>query len=105
VELGNYPSRSRLLLAKQEKLASQDCYQDRFGNTVALEALVGRYGERYSASSPETLRLMLSAYPIAEVANDHVNMAGLDFDLRTQNLEVVPIKRRDPNVASRSRPL
>lgn len=97
------PSGSRLLLAKQEKFASQDCYQDRFGNTVALEALDGRYGERYFVSSPETLRLMLSAYPITEVVNDHVNMAGLDFDLRTQNLEVVHIKRRDPNVTSHSR--
>ena len=98
-------SGSRLLLAKQEKFASQGCYKDRFGNTVALKVLDGRYSERYFASSPETLRLMLSAYPITKVVNDHVNMAGLDFDLRTQNLEVVYIKRRDLNITSRSHPL
>ena len=99
------PSGSRLLLAKQEKLASQDCYQDRFGNTLALEVLDGRYGQRYFASNPETLRLMLSAYPITEIVNDHVNVAGLDFVLRTQNLEVVHIKRHVPNFTSRSHPL
>ena len=99
------PSGSRLLLAKQEKFASHDCYQDRFGNTVALEALDGRYGERYFASSPETLRLILRAYPIIGVVNDHVNMAGLDFDLRAQNLEVVHVKRFDPNVTAHFRPM
>jgi hypothetical protein len=91
------PSGSRVLLATQKKFSSQDCYQDRFGNTVALEALDGRNGQRYYASSPETLRLVLGAYPVVEIQNDHENMAG-GFDMRIQNLEVVHVSRIDSNV-------
>jgi hypothetical protein len=94
------PSGSRLLLTKRPRFASPNCYQDRFGNTVALETLDGRYGERYFASNPETLRLVLSAYPLVEIKNDHENIAGYDFDMRIQNLEVVHMTRRDPNYYS-----
>ncbi|KAN0083796.1 hypothetical protein V8E54_002884 [Elaphomyces granulatus] len=90
------------LAGAREKFASRDCYQDRFGNAVALEVLDGRYGDRYFASSPETLRLVLGAYPIVEVKNDHQNMDG--NDLRIQNLEVVHVSRRDPNLQSSSSP-
>lgn len=100
------PAGSRLLLAKPKKLASRDCYQDRFGNTTALEVLDGRYGERYFAKNPETLRLVLGAYPIVEVENNHKNMASQGADLRIQNLEVVYVSRRNHNVKSgSSRPL
>jgi hypothetical protein len=94
------PAGSRLLLAQEEKFVRQDCYQDRFGNTVALEALDGRYGGRYFASSPETLRLVLRDHPITEVENDHENMAGQGFELRMQNLEVAYVSRRDPKADS-----
>jgi hypothetical protein len=94
------PSGSRLLLAKQRILGSRDCLQDQFGNTVALEVLDGRYGDRYFASSPETLRLVLGAYPSVEIENNHKNMAGEDFDLRVQTLEFVHISRRNPNLRS-----
>jgi hypothetical protein len=94
------PSGGRLLLAKQRILGSRDCLQDQFGNTVALEVLDGRYGDRYFASSPGTLRLVLGAYPSVEIENDHKNMAGEDFDLRVQTLEVVHISRRNPKIQS-----
>ncbi|KIM95444.1 hypothetical protein OIDMADRAFT_134497 [Oidiodendron maius Zn] len=93
------PSGSRLLLAKREKLV-RDCCQDRSGIATSLEALDGRYGDRYLAPSSKTLRLVLNAYPVVEIQNDHDNMAGQGFELRAQNLDVVHLARRDPNVKS-----
>ncbi|KAJ4171715.1 hypothetical protein NW754_000294 [Fusarium falciforme] len=91
------PAGSRLLLADPPEFASRACVLDRFGSTVALEVLDGRYGDRYFAASPETLRLLLASLPLDEVVNDHANMA--DADLRAQTLEVVHVSRRDPGFA------
>ncbi|EFX06365.1 hypothetical protein CMQ_6686 [Grosmannia clavigera kw1407] len=92
------PAGSRVLLARRPQFASPGCCQDRFGTTIALETLDGRYGERYFASNPETLRLVLAAHPIIQIENRHDNMTtGLGSDLRIQALEVVHITRRDPN--------
>lgn len=100
------PAGSRLLLSKQTSSgstaasASHDCYQDRFGKTVALQVLDGRYGERYIAASPETLRLVIESSPLVEVENDHTNMTDPTFEHRVNNLEVVYISRDDSHPSS-----
>ena len=73
------PSGSRLLLDKQPAFASCNCLQDRFGNTTALEVLDGRYGDRYFAASPETLRLVLASVPYTVVPNNHENIVTSDL--------------------------
>ncbi len=86
------PAASRLLLSPDSGHgAPQSCYLDRFGNSVALLGLDGRYGDRYYVSSPETTRLCIRAYQAYTVENAHENMKG--DDLRLQNLEVVHVFR------------
>ncbi|KAK2831919.1 hypothetical protein FQN49_007037 [Arthroderma sp. PD_2] len=86
------PAGSRLLLADPPEFGRTACVLDRFGSTVGLEVLDGRYGERYFSASPETLRLLLASLPLDEVVNDHANMA--ERNLRTQTLELVHVSRR-----------
>ncbi|RSL51974.1 hypothetical protein CEP53_008239 [Fusarium sp. AF-6] len=102
------PSGSRLLLAKPDKAGDktvqQDCCMDRFGNALALEALDGRYGERYFASSPETLRLILEGSEVVHIENDHMNMTNEKFTRRVQNVEIIHVTRRDSKAASGAPP-
>ncbi|KAK3363968.1 hypothetical protein B0T25DRAFT_562945 [Lasiosphaeria hispida] len=85
------PSGSRLLLS-DDYSSLTSCYLDRNGKSVALLALDGRYGDRYSLSSPETVRFCVSAHPPRAVSNLHPNMGGRD--LRRQTLEVVYVSRK-----------
>ncbi|EYB23506.1 hypothetical protein FG05_30541 [Fusarium graminearum] len=93
------PSGSRLLLAKPNvvcgKPVRQDCYMDRFGNSPPLEALDGRYGERYFVSSPETLRLLLDGTKVEHILNDHLNMTDDKLIRRVQNVEIIHFERKD----------
>jgi hypothetical protein len=87
------PSGSRLLLS--DNAARQPCCLDRFGRSVGLVALDGRYGEQYFVSSPETFRLAVSSRDAVDIENQHANMKG--NDLRVQNLEVIYVRRTDPS--------
>lgn len=84
------PSGSRLLLG-QDRPLQDSCYLDRFGNSVGLLGMDGRYGDRYFVSSPETIRLAIEATRVREITNAHVNMS--ENDLRRQNLEIVHVER------------
>lgn len=84
------PAGSRLLLSKS--VPQEGPCLDRFGRSASLEALDGRYGDRYFLSSPETLRLALKSQQAVTVENDHDNMRS-DNDLRVQHLEVVFVSR------------
>ncbi|KAJ4171712.1 hypothetical protein NW754_000291 [Fusarium falciforme] len=94
------PSGSRLLLAKPDEVGGkpvqQDCYLDRFGKAAALEALDGRYGERYFVSNPETLRLILEGSSVVHIENGHKNMTDDTLDRRVQQLEIIHVTRRGP---------
>lgn len=83
------PAGSRLLLS--DKHTRRTCCLDRYGSSVALIALDGRYGDQYTVSSPETIRLCLSSQRPRTIKNDHENMSG--EDLRIQNLELVHVSR------------
>ncbi|KAF5579835.1 peptidase family M3 [Fusarium pseudocircinatum] len=97
------PSGSRLLLSKPDEVSGkpvrQDCCMDRFGNSPALEALDGRYGDRYFVSSPETLRLILSGSQVVPIDNNHLNMTDENLIRRVQNVEIIHVMRRgsDPS--------
>lgn len=100
------PSGSRLLLAKPNKVANkpsqQDCCMDQFGNAPTLEALDGRFGERYFVSNPETLRLILEGSKVVPIENDHMNMSDEKLTRRTQNLEIIHLTRHERIVVSRA---
>ncbi|KAI0550633.1 hypothetical protein F4679DRAFT_199856 [Xylaria curta] len=83
------PSGSRLLLSEQD--ASESCCLDRFGMSMSLTCLDGRYGDLYAMASPETLRLCLETSKPTEIQNDHPNMKR--SDVRLQTLEVVRVSR------------
>ncbi|KAL7936853.1 hypothetical protein V8C35DRAFT_293990 [Trichoderma chlorosporum] len=94
------PAGSRLMLSNTADRAKKDCLLDCFGETVALEALDGRYGDRYYIKSPETLRLVLDGHHAATITNDHHNMIKTGMakeDYRIQNLEIVHLTRYMPN--------
>lgn len=84
------PSGSRLLLS-QDRPLQDSCFLDRFGNSVGMLGMDGRYGDRYFISSPETVRLAIEAVQFQEINNAHDNMN--QKDLRTQNLEIVHVVR------------
>ncbi|KAI1503891.1 hypothetical protein F5X99DRAFT_79268 [Biscogniauxia marginata] len=88
------PAGSRLLLSKDNFLYPQ-CYLDRFGNSIGLLGLDGRYGSRYYISSPETIRMCLRTHRAHIVKNLHENMKG--DDLRLQNLEIIHVSRLQPH--------
>jgi hypothetical protein len=81
------PAGSRLLLSNEHM--QKTCCLDRYGSSVALVALDGRYGDQYVVSSPETIRMCVSSQVIHKIGNSHDNMSGKD--LRTQNLEIVHV--------------
>jgi hypothetical protein len=83
------PAGSRLLLS--DKHTQRTCCLDRYGSSVALIALDGYYGDQYTASNPETIRLCLSSQRPRTIKNGHENMSG--EDLRIQNLELVHVSR------------
>ncbi|KAI3324924.1 hypothetical protein HD806DRAFT_459472 [Xylariaceae sp. AK1471] len=88
------PAGSRLLLSEDNSLYPH-CYLDRFGNSIGLLGLDGRYGSRYYISSPETTRMCLRAHRAHIVKNSHDNMKG--DDLRLQNLEIIHVSRLQPH--------
>jgi hypothetical protein len=87
------PAGSRLLLSDDKSL-QQGCYLDRYGNSVALLGLDGRWGERYNLASPETVRLCVTSHRACTIDNLHGNMN--DDDKRIQNLEVIYVSRLQP---------
>jgi hypothetical protein len=87
------PAGSRLLLSDDKPL-QQGCYLDRYGNSVALLGLDGRWGERYNLASPETVRLCVTSHRACTIDNLHGNMN--DDDKRIQNLEVIYVSRLQP---------
>lgn len=83
------PAGSRLLLSNEH--AQKTCFLDRYGNSVALIAIDGRYGDQYTVSSPETVRMCISSQSIHKIQNCHDNMS--EEDLRIQNLEIIYVSR------------
>ncbi|KAI0907409.1 hypothetical protein F4823DRAFT_553607 [Ustulina deusta] len=83
------PSGSRLLLSEQD--ASESCCLDRFGMSMSLTCLDGRYGDLYVMASPETLRLCLQTSKPTHIQNHHPNMK--QPDVRLQTLEVIRVSR------------
>ncbi|KAI0158320.1 hypothetical protein GGR57DRAFT_510489 [Xylariaceae sp. FL1272] len=86
------PAGSRLFLSKDNP-TDLYCYLDRFGNSISLLGLDGRYGSRYYVSNPETIRLCLGAHSATKIQNLHSNIN--DYDARLQNLEIVHVSRLD----------
>ncbi|KAI0532029.1 hypothetical protein GGR58DRAFT_518048 [Xylaria digitata] len=87
------PAGSRLLLSNDNPTYPH-CYLDRFGNSIGLLGLDGRYGNRYYVSNPETIRLCLRAHPATIIKSLHGNING--YDARLQNLEIVHVLRLHP---------
>jgi hypothetical protein len=87
------PAGSRLLLS--DKSPQQPCCLDRYGSSVGLVALDGRWGDEYLLSSPETFRLAIKSHSAVAIKNLHANMST-DDDLRTQNLEIIYCHRTNP---------
>ena len=84
------PAGSRLLLS-DDAVLRRSCYLDRYGFSVPLIGLDGRFGASYAVANPETVRLCLGSLPISVVDNPHENMKG--DDLRIQSLEVIHVSR------------
>ncbi|RYP37607.1 hypothetical protein DL768_010850 [Monosporascus sp. mg162] len=82
------PSGSRLLLSFDTG-NDTNAHLDRFGNSLALTALDGRYGDNYLVSSPGTLRLCLESQQASVIENLHNNMK--EEHLQIQYLEVVHV--------------
>lgn len=86
------PSGIRLLLSTQD---SGSCCLDRYGSSLSLSCIDGRYGDLYPMANPETMRLCLKSARPVFIPNNHVNMKTDNY--RTQNLEVVRVLRRESN--------
>jgi len=84
------PAGSRLLLSDDRDL-QRHCYLDRYGNSVPLVALDGRFGAEYVVASPETIRLCIASLPAHAIINMHPNMKGRD--LRLQELDIIHVMR------------
>ncbi|CBF75902.1 hypothetical protein AN3552.2 [Aspergillus nidulans FGSC A4] len=54
------------------------CVMDRFGRSPNLVCLDGRYGDKYFAANPETLRLCVGSTPAYQIKNQHTNLALVD---------------------------
>jgi hypothetical protein len=78
------PSGSRLLLSDQ--YTEQECYFDRYGKSMSLLALDGRYGDNYTLRNPETVRQCLATETPRVIRNLHVNMSRTDPGSRTWSL-------------------
>ncbi|KAI1206346.1 uncharacterized protein F4807DRAFT_236774 [Annulohypoxylon truncatum] len=87
------PAGSRLLLS-DDNFLQPHCYLDRYGNSINLLGLDGRYGSRYYVSSPETIRLCIQAHRARVIENSHENIRG--DDLRLQNLDIIHVSRLQP---------
>ncbi|KAI0906491.1 hypothetical protein F4823DRAFT_75919 [Ustulina deusta] len=87
------PAGSRLLLSNDNPTYPH-CYLDRFGNSIGLLGLDGRYGSRYYVSNPETIRMCLRAHPATIIENLHGNINS--YDARLQNLEIIHVSRLHP---------
>ncbi|KAJ2986458.1 hypothetical protein NUW58_g5019 [Xylaria curta] len=87
------PAGSRLLLSS-DKSTYPHCHLDRFGNSIGLLGLDGRYGSRYYVSNPETIRMCLRAHPATIIENVHGNINT--YDSRLQNLEIIYLSRLHP---------
>jgi hypothetical protein len=83
------PSGSRLLLSDQ--YTEQECYFDRYGKSMSLLALDGRYGDNYTLRNPETVRQCLATETPRVIRNLHENMSRTDPGI--QNLEFVHVVR------------
>jgi hypothetical protein len=86
------PGGSRLLLSDDEAL-QRTCYLDRHGNSTALLAMDGYYGETYFIANPETVRLCVSSQPATPIQNTHANMDAPD---RIQTIDIIHVTR-SPN--------
>ncbi|GES56966.1 peptidase family m3 [Aspergillus terreus] len=95
------PSGSRILLSDQ--FAQKYCYLDEYGVGMASLALDGRYGDKYTTSSPETVRQCLSSESLHKIANNHQNMSDPAEKLRIQNLEIVRVVRLPGNEKNRAK--
>lgn len=84
------PSGSRLLLSDRE--VEDTCCLDVFGSSQSIICLDGRFGDKYYAASPETLRLCLATVKPIQIPNDSPNM--MREDKRPQRLQVVHVSRR-----------
>ncbi|KAK3954403.1 hypothetical protein QBC32DRAFT_207823 [Pseudoneurospora amorphoporcata] len=87
------PSGSQLLLL-EEAPKQRECVLDRFGRSISLHGLDGRYGDDYLVANPETVRLVLDSLPVTDIPNNHDNMK--ESNLRLQNLEVNSKERGVP---------
>ncbi|KAH8748361.1 hypothetical protein BGZ57DRAFT_776591 [Hyaloscypha finlandica] len=83
------PGGSRLLLS--EKHSADYCCLDEYGRSLGLRCLDGRFGDDFSASNPETLRMWLKSIKVNEFENKHPNMS---IRGREQTLEVVHVERQ-----------
>ncbi|OTA68493.1 hypothetical protein K449DRAFT_429349 [Hypoxylon sp. EC38] len=93
------PAGSRLLLS-DDRLMYSSCYLDRYGNSISLLGLDGRFGSRYYISNPETIRLWIRAHKPRIIDHVHENVDG--HDRRVQNLEIVHVYRRKSHKRHRS---
>ncbi|KAJ2979088.1 hypothetical protein NQ176_g3455 [Zarea fungicola] len=80
----------RQLLAEAPP-ADGSCVLDKFGAVSGFVCLDGRYGEKYFAANPETLRLCVACSKSTPVPNDHLNMKIIHN--RVQQLEVIHVSR------------
>jgi hypothetical protein len=94
------PGGSRLLLS--EKHSADQCCLDEYGRSLGLRCLDGRFGDDFSASNPETLRMWLKSIKVNEFKNSHPNMSI--GGIREQILEVVHVERQ-PTQKKGRRPL
>ncbi|KAI1159579.1 hypothetical protein F5B18DRAFT_581334 [Nemania serpens] len=83
------PAGSRFLLAERD--AGESCCLDRYGSSMSLTCLDGRYGDVYPMTSPETIRLCLQTLKNTTIPNEHPNMSR--DDVRLQTLEVIRVHR------------
>lgn len=95
------PSGSRLLLSDQ--YTEQECYFDRYGKSMTLLALDGRYGDNFTVRNPETVRQCLATQTPRTISNPDEDMS-LSSDPRIWNLEFVHVVRLGENESRPSSP-
>lgn len=92
------PMGARLLLARQEPLAS--CCLDEDGSSAPLHCIDGRYGDVYPSSHPKTLRLcLMHAHETSEAIQNHCPHID-DPSNRLQRLEFAHISRASSGAAT-----
>ncbi|CAI7638149.1 unnamed protein product [Penicillium bialowiezense] len=78
-------------LIGEEPAPDGKCVMDRFGRSLNIVCLDGRFGDNYFAANPETLRLCVASAPKYHIDNHHSNMD--EIDQRRQNLEFIHVLR------------